>query len=192
MLNTKNGADSLGKRRMLVDKVLPFSLTIAVLLADKLSKYHIAHNYPIENGRGYVFIKDVFNNGLLEIIHVRNNAIAFSLGSTLPDFLRPILFIALPIVVLILVAVFYYFKSDECSRLQRWAVAGIIGGGFGNITDRMFPPAGQPGVVDFISVKFFGIFGYERWPTFNIADSSVVICVIIWIIALGFVKNEKR
>jgi signal peptidase II len=189
MSNTKNVSG--GKMSLLIGKLLPFSLTIAVLLADKLTKFYIAHNYPIGDG-GYVFIKDVFNNGLLEIIHVRNNAIAFSMGSSLPEFLRPFLFIVLPILVLIFIIVFYYSKSDECGKLQRWAIAGIIGGGFGNISDRIFPPAGQSGVVDFISVKFFGIFGWERWPTFNIADSSVVVCVIIWIIALGIgVKNQE-
>ena len=34
------------------------------------------------------------------------------------------------------------------------------------------------GVVDFIDVKFFGIFGMERWPTFNAADSFIVCCGI--------------
>jgi signal peptidase II len=52
-------------------------------------------------------------------------------------------------------------------------VAGIIGGGVGNLIDRVFRPEG---VVDFIDVRFFGLFGLDRWPTFNVADSSVVVC----------------
>ena len=50
----------------------------------------------------------------------------------------------------------------------------------GNIIDRIFRPQG---VVDFIDVKFFGIFGLERWPTFNVADASIVVCGIILIVS---------
>jgi signal peptidase II len=176
-------------------KGLPFLLMVLVILADKLTKAYIVRYYPIPDGQSYIFIKDVFNNGILELIHVRNNVIAFSLGTGLPDFIRPVLFIIVPIVVLLLLAV-YYFKSDEWTGAQRWAISGILGGGFGNISDRIFPPGGKSGVVDFISVKFYGIFGFERWPTFNIADSAVVVCVILWLITL-FVhpaagKNNSR
>jgi signal peptidase II len=174
---------------------LPFLLTVLVILADKFSKAVIVHNYPIPEGANYVFITDVFRNGFLELIHVRNNVIAFSLGTSLPEVVRPILFVAVPLVVLLLLAV-YYFKSDEWTGAQRWAIAGIIGGGLGNISDRIFPPGGKSGVVDFISVKFYGLLGFERWPTFNIADSAVVVCVILWLITL-FIhpaadKNNSR
>ena len=57
--------------------------------------------------------------------------------------------------------------------MQRWFLSGIIGGGISNLLDRFFR---AEGVVDFIDVKFFGLFGLERWPTFNIADSAIVIC----------------
>ena len=39
---------------------------------------------------------------------------------------------------------------------------GIVGGGLGNLVDRFFR---KEGVVDFIDVKFYGLFGLERWPT---------------------------
>jgi len=38
--------------------------------------------------------------------------------------------------------------------------------------------------VDFIDVRFYGIFGWERWPTFNFADASVVVCCILLFITL--------
>lgn len=142
----------------------------------------IARNYPIAS-----FISDVFNNDLLWIIHVRNKAVAFSLGDNLPMSIRPALFIVLPVIVLSAVIV-YYFRSKDFTLLQRWAVAGILGGGIGNLIDRIARP---DGVVDFISVKFFGIFGLDRWPTFNIADSSVVVCCIILLLSIVFGKGEK-
>jgi signal peptidase II len=157
------------------ESLLPLTLTGLIILADQLVKSYIARNWPQDS-----FISDVFNNDLLQIYHVRNKVIAFSLGRGVPDFLRPILFIALPVLVLGFLLV-YYLRSDEFTRVQRWAICGIIGGGLGNIIDRIFRP---DGVVDFISVKFFGIFGMDRWPTFNIADSSVVICCIILVITM--------
>jgi signal peptidase II len=129
----------------------------------------------------------VFGNDVLWIIHVRNRAIAFSIGQDLPESLRPLLFIILPIIVLGFL-LWYYFKSQDFSPSQRWFVAGIIGGGGGNILDRIFRP---DGVVDFISVKFYGLLGFERWPTFNIADASVVICCIILLISM-FTKTSKQ
>ena len=56
----------------------------------------------------------------------------------------------------------------------------LVGGGLGNYVDRIFRPAG---VVDFLDFKFYGIFGLERWPTFNVADMTVVISGILLFIS---------
>jgi signal peptidase II len=163
-------------------KLLPFSLTALILLLDQGVKAYIVNNWPLQGS----LIKDVFNNGFLYIFHVRNKAIAFSLGHNLPDSLRPFLFIVIPILVLGFL-VWFYFSSQDFSPFQRWAFAGIIGGGLGNIIDRIFRP---DGVVDFISIRIFGIFGMERWPTFNVADSSVVVCCFIFLI--GILRSPKK
>jgi signal peptidase II len=160
---------------------LPFILTGLLILADQGVKSFIVKHWSQD-----VFIKDVFNNDILWIIHVRNRAIAFSLGHNLPDTLRPILFVIVPLVVLGFL-LWYYFTSRELSALQRWAIAGIIGGGAGNLIDRMFRPEG---VVDFISVKFYGIFGFDRWPTFNVADASVVVCVFLFLFTVIFTSKK--
>jgi signal peptidase II len=159
----------------LKEKLLPLSLAGFILLADQLTKIFIVKNWPYTG-----LIKDVFDNGFLWIYHVRNKAIAFSLGENLPEFLKPVLFIGVPIAVLVFL-LWYYFKTDEFTKIQRWSAAGIIGGGFGNIIDRIFRP---DGVVDFVSVKIYGLFGMDRWPTFNVADSSVVVCCILLFISI--------
>lgn len=174
------------------NKLLPFILTAAALAADQVSKAIIAINWPEDN----TFIADVFGGGLLWIYHVRNTAIAFSLGHNLPDFIKPVLFVALPLGVLAFL-IRYYLKTSELSALQRWSLAGILGGGLGNLTDRIFRPAG---VVDFISVKFFGLqnlrggplafLSWDRWPTFNLADSFVVIFGILLLITIF--RPEKK
>jgi len=165
---------------------LPFILTFVIIALDQISKAYIVANWPVIGS----FIRDVFENDFLVIYHVRNKAIAFSIGAGFPPMLQTVLFIVLPVGVLGFL-VWYYFNTNEFSKLQRWAIAGIIGGGLGNIIDRIFRP---DGVVDFISVKFYGLFGLERWPTFNVADSSVVICCSILIITMlfGSSKNSIR
>ena len=162
-------------------RLLPLILTGIIILADQAVKSFIVKNWP----KTGTMIKDVFDNGLLQIYHVRNKAIAFSLGHNIPDNLKPVFFVALPLLVLGFLF-WYYLKSNEFTPVQRWAAAGIFGGGIGNIIDRIFRPEG---VVDFISVKFYGIFGFERWPTFNIADSSVVVCCIILFLTMLTSKN---
>ena len=147
------------------NKLKPLILTLIILAADQITKLMIINSIPIHT------IGKSFFGGFLRIIHTRNLAIAFSLGNNLPDGVRFILFTILPIVILAGLLV-YFLRSEDFSTFQRWAVAGILGGGIGNLIDRVFRPLG---VVDFIDIKFFGIFGLDRWPTFNIADSMVVL-----------------
>jgi signal peptidase II len=160
----------------------PFILTALIIIVDQVSKAFISIKWP-----SYGVIKDIFNNGFLLIYHVRNKAVAFSLGDNSPEGpFRQLLVVVAPLFVLAFL-VWYYFKSDDFSRLQRWAIAGIIGGGLGNIIDRVFR---RDGVVDFISVKLYGLFGMERWPTFNAADSSVVVCCLLLLATM--IKPEKE
>jgi len=164
---------------------MPLLLTGIIILVDQCTKAFIAAKWAINT-----MITDVFNNELLQIWHVRNKVIAFSLGKSIPDTIKPVMFIVLPLLVLGIL-VWYYLNSNDFTRLQRWAVAGILGGGIGNIIDRIFR---SDGVVDFISVKFYGLFGFERWPTFNLADSSVVVCCILLLVSIiaGSVKNREK
>jgi len=164
------------------ERMLPLSLTAFIILIDQITKAVIVKLSP-ERG----LIKDVFKNGFLWIYHARNKAIAFSLGENFPDTVKKIAFIVIPILVLGFL-LWYYFKSDDFTKIQRWAAAGIIGGGIGNIIDRIFRP---DGVVDFISVKFYGFLGFDRWPTFNLADSSVVVCCILLFVSI-FVTSQKK
>ena len=165
------------------DRFLPFLLTALIIIFDQITKAIIVANWPRQGS----LIKDVFNNDILVLYHVRNKAIAFSLGDSIPEQFRLALFVIVPIAVLGFL-VWYYFVTKEFSRIQRWAIAGIIGGGIGNIIDRIIR---KDGVVDFVSVKFYGLFGLERWPTFNIADSSVVICSLL-LLATMIIPQKKE
>jgi len=162
-------------------RLVPFILTAAIILADQITKAVIVAT--IEPYRIGVSLWD----GFLRIIHTRNLGIAFSLGGNASGGFRAVVFTLLPIIVLG-VLVLFYFKDKSLTRLQRWAVAGILGGGAGNLIDRIFR---SDGVVDFIDFKFFGIFGLDRWPTFNVADSSVVVCGILLFVSFILIKQPS-
>ena len=160
-------------------RLLPLILAPVILLADQASKaLAIASLAP---GRPHEVIGD-----LLRFTLVQNPAIAFSIGHSLPEQLRRPLFLVLPLVVLVVILV-YYLRTNDLSRFQRWLLAAVFGGGLANMVDRVFRPQG---VVDFVDVKFYGLFGMERYPTFNVADSSVVVAGLLLLVS--FLGAELR
>ena len=110
--------------------------------------------------------------------------------------------ILIPIVVIAII-VRICLKSDDLTILQRWCVCGIIGGGVGNIIDRIF--RFETGVVDFIDMPWFGLHQFDntpvlkflsmdRWPTFNVGDAFVVVCGVTLIISfiIVYAKQSKK
>ena len=116
----------------------------------------------------------------LWIIHVRNTGVAFSMGGDLPDWIRVVLFIGIPLAVMVGLVVFYW-RDTALTMLQRWSLALILAGGLGNQIDRIFRPEG---VVDFISVRLYGFLGMERFATFNVADSCITVGGALMVLSL--------
>jgi signal peptidase II len=82
-----------------------------------------------------------------------------------------------------MVAYFYRTMRDRSPWLH--LVLGIVlGGTLGNFTDRLR----QGYVTDWLSVGF----GDTRWPTFNVADSSVVVGIGILVVYLFLTSPERR
>ncbi len=76
-------------------------------------------------------------------------------------------------------------KYARESKLLAVALSLILGGAIGNFIDRLF----RKEVVDFFD---FIIFGYD-YPIFNIADSALVVGVILVIITtIMDERKEKR
>lgn len=164
--------------------LMPLLLTAAVVIADQITKAVVVARLPLFHETGHTV--EVIGS-FFRLTHVRILGIAFSIGHTLPPLARQILFIALPIVV-IFVLYFWYYASDELSQRQRWFVAAVLGGGIGNLIDRIFRPLG---VVDFLDVRFYGLFGMERWPTFNVADAAVVVGGVLLVISVFLAPREQ-
>jgi len=127
-----------------------------------------------------------FAGDFFRLVHIRNTGAAFSMGANIPGVYRTVILVVVPLIVLLGMG-YYIVRGKDLSEGQRWGFAAMFGGGVGNLTDRIFRPEG---VVDFLDFKFFGIFGLERWPTFNIADAAMVVSLIVLVILLF--RQDKR
>ena len=160
-----------------VKRMLPYLLSLFVAVLDQVTKMWVIKTIP-EGTVGFSFFGD-----FLYLVHVRNTAVAFSMGDGLPLMVKYIFFIVLPLALMVLIAWAVYTRKldNEISVIQRWCLGGILGGGIGNLIDRIFR---ELRVVDWISVKFYGIFGFERFPTWNVGDGVIVISVSILLLTL--------
>ena len=152
--------------------ILPGILALTALGLDIITK-----NMAVEHlgrYRSYDFL-----GGFLRLELTYNQGGVFGIMQGYQSF-----FLIVSIAVLI-VMVAYYFYEKQMPALFRYSMALIIGGAIGNILDRLIP--GRPGVVDFISMGFDGIY---RWPTYNIADSVIVTGAVLLVIVVF--REEKK
>ena len=157
------------KRNLLITTIVFLSIAL-----DQISKIWVRNNFEsyIENS----IIGDVF-----KLIKVENTGAFLGMGSELSETLRILLLIVLPIIVLISITIYTYIDKT----LDKISIIGfslIIGGGIGNIFDRIV----YGSVTDFLYLDFGGIF---KTGIFNIADLSVTTGMILILIS-SFKKNS--
>ena len=71
------------------------------------------------------------------------------------------------------------------SKLMLWALCLVLGGGVGNMIDRVFRGGN---VIDFLE------FGFVEFPVFNIADCAVCIGAALMILYFisDFIKDSRK
>ena len=146
---------------------------VAVVLyaADQVSKALVVANLRV--GESVEVVGD-----LVRLWHVRNSGAAFSL-------FPGAIWLFIPVTILALVMVVYFFRSFRDRGPVVHVILGmILAGTLGNFTDRL--RLGY--VVDFVSVGF----GETRFPTFNVADSAVVVGIGLLVLYLTFADRHDR
>jgi signal peptidase II len=160
-------------KRPLVD-VLTLIVGITVLVLDRLSKYFVTQSLGPDTPHNSVEIIGSF----LRFTYVTNTGAAFSLFSDRTEVLA----------LFSLIAAFFMLFGRRLfhldSLVQRLSLGLVLGGTVGNLIDRAF--VGY--VIDFIDV---GI-GNLRWYIFNIADSSLVVGIILLAITILFFSAEEQ
>lgn len=146
-------------------------VSLGVFCLDQATKILIHTQF--RKGEPLVLIEGFFN-----ISYVTNSGGAFGLFGDSHEWIRFILFLFFPIVCVILIFMILRGTQD---RLQILALSFVLGGAAGNYLDRI--RLGY--VVDFIDwhIKTW------HWPTFNIADSFIVIGVFILLFL--YIREER-
>ncbi len=153
-------------------KIMTFIIAALSIVVDQVIKIFVINNLqPIKS-------VTVIDN-LLTFTYVENKGMAFGMLAN-----QRWIFIALTSIV-ILALVIAVFKLKNQSRLFYISAALLIGGGIGNLIDRIL----YGYVVDYIALSFFP-------PVCNFADYCVTAGVIIFLVYLffftDFLKSDKE
>ncbi|MDD4309519.1 MAG: signal peptidase II [Candidatus Cloacimonetes bacterium] len=153
---------------------------LVVVILDQLTKSLVRHYMDIY--QSIPLLKNLFGNTFM-LIHVNNTGAAFSIGFG-SDLVNRIFFICISIIAVFFIV---YLLRRSQHRIQIYAFGLVLGGAIGNLMDRVV----YGGVTDFFSVDFPD-FIMERFPIFNIADSTIFIAVCLLIFDALFVKDAPE
>jgi len=149
-----------------------------VIAADHLSKWIVKSTMRLDQTVSVI-------GDFLTISYIQNQGIAFGLFDSNSSQIKAPLLVIISILALGII-LYIFFSMPARVKLSGLAMGLILGGALGNMIDRI--AAGK--VVDFIdvdfpdiSIKAFNVH-MTRWPTFNIADASVLIGIIMLLVLI--------
>ncbi|MEE0858404.1 MAG: signal peptidase II [Acutalibacteraceae bacterium] len=148
--------------------IISFVVAILIVVADQLIKLLVVNT--IKGGETVTIL-----NGLVKFIYCENEGMAFGL---LQNFRW--VFITFTCVVVVGVII-YILKVKPKSKFLLASLSLILGGGVGNLIDRIF--LGY--VIDYIQLSFFS-------PICNFADYCVTIGTAMLVIYILFFTQEDN
>lgn len=151
--------------------MLAIIVALAVIAADQISKAVVVANMELYSESGFI-------PGVISFYHTQNTGAAFSI---LRD--RQWVFMVLS-VIMIAAIIWFLVKQGKRHILLTTALSLILGGGVGNMIDRV--RLGY--VTDFLR------FDFVEFAVFNVADSCITVgAVLLGVYILFFEpKVEKR
>lgn len=157
-----------------VSKFLILLVIITNVGCDQISKSLVREN--------------VAEKELIEIIdkhfiltNVENNGAFLGAGSSFAEIYRVIFLCILPLLILIGLLL-YTMKAKNISGFKAICLACIIGGGLGNIYDRVV----YGSVTDFFHIDL----GLLKTGIFNLADVSIMIGICCFVFINLFIKEN--
>lgn len=157
-----------------------FILSFLVLIADQATKYWVKTNFN-------PYIPIDFIGNYVRITYCENPGIAF--GIQVGQFIHIITLLSILFTAFI---IFHLYSLRDNSIMHKTGIALILGGALGNVLDRVLMvllPSQYSGVVDFIDI---GISDSLRWYIFNVADASITIGIIIYILYSFYVEKAAK
>ncbi len=183
-------------------KLLLF-LTLPLYVLDQITKFWTVGRFPPPWSPENFDIRVIEN--FFHLVRVHNQGVAFGFGNGTAW--APIVFLFVPLFALIMIRIFWK-KGVFNHPLSQIAVALLLCGIFGNLTDRLvqgflldeFKSASvwhrlaEGYVVDFVAIKLplydkLVPSGGGWWPAFNVADAC--ICIAAFLLFIGGIRDEQ-
>jgi signal peptidase II len=142
------------------------AVAAAAVLADQVTKHIVTSTLALDESTHVV--------GPLSIHHVENSGIAFGLFSSATAIVTLVTGVAVVWMVV------YFARSGSRHPVLPAALGLLIGGSLSNLVDRIR----LHHVTDFIDLRW--------WPAFNLADSFIVVGVILLLGAMIVADRQPR
>jgi len=121
--------------------------------------------------------------GVVTLLYTENSGAFLSIGSNLPGRLRAAIFDGI-VSIALGAAAFVLFRGGVKSAADEVAVALIIGGGVGNLIDRL---RFHGRVTDFLYLSA----GPLHTGVFNVADMAITVGIVWLLLAWGFARRRS-
>ncbi len=140
-------------------------------LVEKLEAFwRLRHLEPLATQPYYVF------RPWWRMNYVENPAAAFGMFGFIPPELRYRVFLVISVIAVVFV-IYYFRKLGERQRFLQVSLALVLAGTVGNLIDRL----ARRYVIDFIEWYWWNRPDI-RWPTFNLADSLLVVGIAMLLV----------
>jgi signal peptidase II len=136
-----------------------YSAALGVFALDRLTKWMIETWVSPFDSHSVI-------PGFFDIVHSQNRGVAFGFFNDSTSEWRTTLLIAFSLAAVALVA-YMLWNSSRLDRSSMWGLALVLGGAAGNVFDRIV----WGRVTDFLELYI----GSYHWPTFNLADTAIVV-----------------
>ena len=146
-------------------------IIVAIIALDQWSKWAIKTSFNLYQSKPVI-------QDLLHFTYVTNDGMAF--GLSFPGGKHVLLIMTILLTGFI---VGFLWKEKNGHPLIKYGLALILSGAIGNLIDRLL----YGKVVDFLDLMI----GDFHWYIFNIADSSVTIGMILFIIHSIYIEQKK-
>lgn len=145
-------------------------IAVVTFALDRITKTWVERSIELYGARSVI-------GDWVRIVHTENTGAAFGLLPERTTFLSVLSVFAV-------FAILYYYRQIATNSPLIAATLGMqLGGAIGNLVDR----AGQGYVVDFVDV---GVPGGPRFWAFNVADSSIVVGILL--VTLLLWQEERK
>jgi len=170
IIDIERHAGYINSMKILIGRKYKIILTLSIFsinyFIDRFTKY-IAVEY-LKGSEAKGFLNDTFI-----LVYTENTGAFLSLGRNWNIYVKYFVLLIIPIIICIIGLLYLMVKETKNYRIITCSC--IIGGGIGNLVDRLFK---EFSVIDFMC---FGI-GNIKTGILNVADLSVTFGIIILII----------